>query len=70
MVTDFAAFYEFRRNGGDHQVATVWTARRRGERTDSGEPRPTFMKLHVTTSLYLPFRGDQVAVHRGKEATL
>lgn len=70
MVADFVAFYEFRRNGGDHQVSTVRTARRRGEGTDSGEPRPTFMKLHVHDFPFLPFRGGQVAVHRGKEATL
>jgi hypothetical protein len=28
------------------------------------------MKLHVHDFPFLPFRGGQVAVHRGKEATL
>jgi len=53
VVADFAAFHEFRHIGGDHRVAAVRAAHRRGEGAHTGELWPVAMELHGRGLLWI-----------------
>jgi hypothetical protein len=57
MVADLAALDEFGRDWRDHEVVAMGTAYGSGESAEGREPRPIFLKMHVTASFSSPTVG-------------